>query len=250
MLKLSLIGIGSGDPDHLTSGAIRAINAAGFILIPDKGEGKAGLADARRAILKLVLTNTATKVVDFDLPKRDEANPDYRDRVDDWHDAIAAIWAREIAKHLGLKGHVALLVWGDPSLYDSTLRIADRLNPKPEIDVIPGITAIQALCAAHRIPLNEIAEPVVITTGRQLRDHGWPTGATTLVVMLDSGGAFKTIDANGVEIWWGAYLGLPEQLLVHGQLKDVGLSIVAIRADARARHGWIMDTYILRRSSK
>ena len=49
-------------------------------------------------------------------------------------------------------------------------------------------------------------------------------------------------------IWWGAYLGLPNQLLQHGPLAEVGGDIVALRQAARAEHGWIMDTYILSRS--
>jgi precorrin-6A synthase len=42
----------------------------------------------------------------------------------------------------------AFLVWGDPSLYDSTLRIIDQLIARGavtfEYEVIPGISAIQA----------------------------------------------------------------------------------------------------------
>ena len=49
-------------------------------------------------------------------------------------------------------------------------------------DVIPGITAVQALTARHRIPLNDVGEPVLITTGRQLRNDEL-TGSA--VVMLD-----------------------------------------------------------------
>jgi precorrin-6A synthase len=113
--------------------------------------------------------------------------------------------------------------------------------------VIPGITAIQALCAAHAIPLNDLAAPVIITTGRNLRAEGWPAGARTDVVMLDAGGAFSVLEPDGVTIWWGAYLGLPEQILLAGPLADVAETIIATRARARAGHGWIMDIYLLRR---
>ena len=189
MLTLSLIGIGCGDPAHLTRKAIDAINAADLILIPRKGEEKSDLADLRRQICADVLTNQATRVVEFDLPVRDGARADYRAGVDDWHDAIAAGWSQEIDKHLGKAGRVALLIWGDPSLYDSSLRIARRLDPQPAIEVIPGVTAIQALCAAHAVPLNEIGEAFLVTTGRRLREGGWPDGVDTVVVMLDGGTA-------------------------------------------------------------
>jgi precorrin-6A synthase len=247
MLTLSLIGIGCGDPDQLTLQAVRAINAADLILIPRKGEEKSDLAELRRMICSNVLTNSATRVVEFDLPARDSDREDYRGGVDEWHDAVAAAWSREIDRHLGRDGRVALLIWGDPSLYDSSLRIARRLDPAPKIDVIPGVTSIQALCAAHAIPLNEIGEPFLVTTGRRLREGGWPQGVETLVVMLDGGTAFQSLDAHGVHIWWGAYLGMPHEIILSGALVDVGAKIAAMRAEARTRHGWIMDSYILKR---
>jgi precorrin-6A synthase len=249
MLTLSLIGIGCGDPEQLTLAAVRAINAADLILIPRKGEDKTDLAELRREICARVLTNAATRVVEFDLPVRDTERDDYRAGVDDWHDAIARAWASEIAAHLGADGRVALLIWGDPSLYDSSLRIARRLKPEPAIEVIPGITAIQALSAAHKIPLNEIGKPFLVTTGRQLRDKGWPDGVETVVVMLDGGNAFQSLDAKGMQIWWGAYLGMPHQIIMSGALAEIGGKIADVRAEARARHGWIMDSYIIRRVS-
>ncbi len=249
MLTLSLIGIGCGDPQQLTLAAVRAINAADLILIPRKGEDKTDLAELRREICARVLTNAATRVVEFDLPMRDADCEDYRAGVDKWHDAVAQAWARQIAGHLGADGRVALLIWGDPSLYDSSLRIARRLKPAPAIEVIPGITAIQALCAAHKIPLNEISRPFLVTTGRQLREGGWPASIETVAVMLDGGTAFQSLDPTGLHIWWGAYLGMPHQVIQSGRLTEVGAKIASMRAQARARHGWIMDSYIIRRGS-
>ena len=111
---------------------------------------------------------------------------------------------------------------------------------------MPGITAIQALTAAHVVTLNTLNGPVTITTGRRLRDHGWPQDAETLVVMLDGDCAFQTLPPD-THIWWGAFLGMPEQILAHGRIGDVAQQIIQLRAQARAQHGWIMDTYLLRR---
>ena len=249
MLTLSLIGIGCGDPAYLTREALGAINAADLILIPRKGEEKSELAALRRRICGDVLTNAKTRLVEFDLPVRDSEDADYRAGVDAWHDAVAATWSRAIGTHLGKEGRVALLIWGDPSLYDSSLRIARRLDPVPEIEIVPGITAIQALCAAHARPLNEIGEPFLVTTGRRLREGGWPAGVDTVVVMLDGGAAFQSLDPNGIHIWWGAYLGMADEMTFSGALAAVGSTIVAARRQARARRGWIMDSYILKRLS-
>jgi len=247
VLTLSLIGIGCGDPAQLTLAAVNAINAADLILIPRKGEEKSDLAELRREICARVLTNSKTRLVEFDLPVRDAGREDYRGGVDDWHDAVASVWSREIAAHLGASGRVAFLIWGDPSLFDSSLRIARRLQPRPAIEIVPGVTAIQALCAAHEIPLNDISAPFIVTTGRRLREDGWPHDADTVVVMLDGATAFQSLDPNGVQIWWGAYLGMPQQIIFSGPLAEVGATIVEARAEARARHGWIMDSYILKR---
>lgn len=245
-MELWLVGIGTGNPDHLTRAAVEALNAAELVLIPRKGAGKEDLAELRRAICAAVITRTTTRIAEFDLPVRDTA-VDYRQGVEDWHDAIAQAWARTIAAHPGTT-RAALLVWGDPSLYDSTLRIAARLSPAPTVRVVPGITALQALTAAHAIPLNEVGAPVVITTGRRLRDAGWPPGADTCAVLLDQGCAFETLDPEGITIWWGAYVGMPEEILVAGPLAEAGPRIRAVRAAARAAHGWIMDIYLMRRA--
>lgn len=247
MMMLSLIGIGCGDPGQLTRAAVQAINAADLVLIPRKGSAKSDLADLRRTICADVLSNDKTRIAEFDLPVRDAGEADYRKGVDDWHDAVAATWSQTIADYLGGDGNVALLIWGDPSLYDSSLRIARRLDPLPKIEVVPGITSIQALCAAHALPLNDIGEPFLVTTGRRLREGGWPPGVDTVVVMLDGGTAFQSLDPAGLHIWWGAYLGMADQIIISGALAEVGARIVAVRQDARERHGWIMDCYILKR---
>lgn len=249
MIELTLIGIGTGNPDHLTLQAVAAIREAGLILIPLKGAEKEDLAGLRRRICD-AHAGPATRIVAFDLPRRDNADPDYRRGVDRWHDAIADAWETVIRAQLpDLAGRVALLVWGDPALYDSTLRIAERLVPRLPITrrVIPGITAIQALCAAHGIPLNRIGAPVQITTGRRLRDHGWPDGADTVLVMLDGECSFQTLPPEGLHIWWGGFVAMPEEILDHGPLAEAGPRILRHRAEARAAHGWIMDIYLLRR---
>ena len=244
MIRLSLIGIGTGNPDHLTRAAIRAMNDADLILLPRKGEAKSDLIDLRRAICAEVLTGE-TRIVEFDMPVR-SAEGVYVDGVIDWHDAIAAIWMEQIAGHLPEGGTLALLVWGDPSLYDSSLRIAERLGPAVEISVVPGITSVQALTAAHGICLNRLADPVLITTGRQLREQGWPVGVRDIVVMLDGHCAFQTLSPQSLEIWWGAYLGMEQQALAQGPLAVAGPKIIERRQALRRRHGWIMDVYLLR----
>jgi precorrin-6A synthase len=243
MIQLFLIGIGTGNPDHLTGEARRAIATADLFLVPQKGAGKSDLADLRTRFIEEVRQDAV--IQPFDMPLRDDHLP-YLDRVEAWHDTIADIWSNAMAQHPEA-ARVALLVWGDPSLYDSTLRIAARLDPAPQMTVVAGITSVQALTAAHAIPLNTLNAPVTISTGRRLRDHGWPEGTETLVVMLDGGCAFQDLDGAAFDIWWGAFLGMAEQILEAGRLSDAAPRIIERRAAARAAHGWIMDTYLLRK---
>ncbi|GAC1536673.1 MAG: precorrin-6A synthase (deacetylating) [Ramlibacter sp.] len=249
MVHLLLIGIGMGNPDHLTLQAVRALNSADLILLPRKGSDKADLADLRRAICNVHSSGHA-QVVEFDLPQRVAAVTPYLDNVNAWHDAVASSWAGLIAEHRPRGGRVALMVWGDPSLYDSSLRIAGRLRSRGmqlQAEVIPGLTSVQLLTAVHSIPLNTLGAPVMITTGRHLREHGWPDAVETLVVMLDGECSFETLPPENTTIYWAAYVGMPQQLTLAGPLEGTAPRIRQTRTDARAEHGWIMDLYLLRR---
>ncbi|SEH65336.1 precorrin-6A synthase (deacetylating) [Mycolicibacterium rutilum] len=241
--RIHVIGIGAGDPDHVTAQAVTALNDTQVFFAMDKGAQKDDLVALRREICRRFIREPGYRFVALPDPPRAK-DGDYRQAVADWHAARARMWADAITAELGPDGVGAFLAWGDPSLYDSTLRILETVAGQVDIDydVIPGVTAIQALTARHRIPLNDVGEPVLITTGRQLREHGL---AGSAVVMLDADCSFLTCPAS-TRIWWGAYLGTPHEILMSGTVGEIGDEIARLRADARARHGWIMDTYLLR----
>lgn len=243
MRSIHVIGIGVGDPDQVTTQAIRALNDTQVFFAMDKGEAKSDLVELRREVCRRFITEPGYRFVELPDPVRD-SGVDYARTVADWHAARARLWANAIEAELQPDGVGAFLAWGDPSLYDSTLRILDEVARHIELsyDVIPGVTAIQALTARHRIPLNDVGEPVLITTGRQLRAQALSGSA---VVMLDGDCAFLGCPPQ-TRIWWGAYLGTPDELLLAGTVGEVGERIAAVRAEARAQHGWIMDTYLLR----
>jgi precorrin-6A synthase len=243
---IHVIGIGAGDPDYVTVQAIEALNDTQVFFAMDKGEAKSDLVALRREICARFIREPGYRFVELPDPKR-STETDYREAVSDWHAARARVWATAISAELGSDGVGAFLAWGDPSLYDSTLRILDAIAAEVDFtfDVIPGITAVQALTARHRIPLNEVGEPVVITTGRRLREQGMSGSARSVIVMLDADCSFRLCPPD-TRIWWGAYLGTDDELLVAGSVGEVGTRIAALRDEARARHGWIMDTYLLR----
>jgi precorrin-6A synthase len=250
MRRLSIIGIGAGNPDHITVQAIKALGSVDVIFLIGKGSDKQDLAQLRKDICARYITKPY-RIVEAQDPERDRTPANYETAVTDWHTLRAAIYERMIREELSEDQHGAFLVWGDPSLYDSTLRIVDQVAAMKtvafELDVIPGITSVQALAARHKIALNRIGGPIHITTGRLLAKR---MPADDVVVMLDGDCAFKTVKDTDVDIYWGAYVGTADEILVSGKLQERGPEIEKIRSNARARHGWIMDTYLLRKTSE
>ncbi|MEV6399801.1 precorrin-6A synthase (deacetylating) [Streptomyces sp. NPDC051907] len=250
MRKIYVIGIGAGDPDYLTLQAVKALNKADAFFILDKGEEKSDLTRLRRDILDAHVTGRSYRLVEARDPERDRETSDYSPAVEDWRRRRADLYERFIADDLGEDECGAFLVWGDPSLYDSTLaaleEILDRGTVAFEHEVVPGVSSISALLAKHRTSLNRVARPVQITTGRRLAE-GWPGDVDDVVVMLDARQAFTRHLDQDLYIYWGAYVGTEDEILVSGRLSEVSERIETLRAEARARKGWIMDTYLLRR---
>ena len=252
MRRMLIIGIGAGDPSYVTQQAIRALNEADVFFVMDKGDAKDDLLALRREICERFIADPSYRIVSVRDPERDRDAAAYATAVEDWRRERARIWEGLIAGELGDDGVGAILVWGDPSLYDSTLAIVDSIvaagRVRFDVEVIPGISAIAALCARHRIALNRVGSPVHVTTGRRLAREGLPDGAPDVVVMLDAHCAFNQIErADELDIYWGAYLGTPDEILIAGALAERAAQIERVRAQARARKGWIMDTYLLRR---
>jgi len=254
--KIHVIGIGAGDPEQLTLQAVKVLKSTDVFFILDKGETKSDLVQLRRDILDAHLEDGSYRLVEARDPERDRAagGAGYSPAVGDWRSARADIYERLIADELGADETGSFLVWGDPALYDSTLGILEEVLERGGVtfsyDVVPGISSVSALAARHRTGLNRVARPVQITTGRRLAE-GFPEGVDDVVVMLDAHQAFRQYAAPGneddIDIYWGAYIGTPDEILVSGPLAEAGPRIERLRAEARERKGWIMDTYLLRR---
>ncbi|CAA2142825.1 precorrin-6A synthase (deacetylating) [Hyphomicrobium sp. ghe19] len=253
MKTVLLIGIGAGNPDYVTMQAVKALNEADVFFFLDKGQEKENLINLRRTICERFIEDKTYRIVEVPGPVRDAEARDYKAGVHAWHRDKAKIFSDLIANELADGEVGAFLVWGDPSLYDSTVRVIEHIIAEGtlafEYKIIPGITSVQALAAEHKIALNPIGEPVHITTGRRLNE-GLPDGVDTAVVMLDNGSGLRALIDEDVDIFWGAYLGTPDQMLISGKLKECVEAIEEARAEERKRKGWIMDTYLLRRKPR
>jgi precorrin-6A synthase len=250
MRKVFIIGIGVGNPDYVTIQAINALNKVDVFFILDKGQEKEDLVSLRKEICERYIEDKSYRFVELVDPSRDRTDPSYESAVRAWHEQRAALYEQLIGEELGENECGAFLVWGDPSLYDSTLRIIHQLIERGTVafdyEVIPGISAVQALAARHKIPLNRIGQSIQITTGRKIAE-GLPNNIDDVIVMLDADCSFKAIDPADIEIYWGAYLGTEDEILVSGSLRELMNDIERMRAEAKARKGWIMDTYLLRK---
>jgi len=251
MKTIQVIGIGPGDPEALTLAAVRAIGAADLFFFLDKsGDGTESLIRFREEILARHRGDRPFRTARAPSPRRDRARGDYLGAVEDWRTQRTALIGAMIDTDLAEGETGAFLVWGDPALYDGTLESLRELAAAGRdlrIEVVPGITSVQMLAARHKITLNRVGEGITLTTGRQIEQVA-PDALGDVVVLLDSRSAFRRwIGTGAVDIYWGADLGGPDEVLIAGPLDQVADRIDAALAAQRARKGWVMDCYLLRR---
>lgn len=247
MKDLLLIGIGPGDPRQVTYEAVDALRQASVFFVLDKGGDKDELVRLRKAILQRYRPEGGYRLVQVADPARDGRAEDYLGAVQDWHRQRAALYAQLIEQEVGDGETGAFLLWGEPTLYDSTLRILGLVRERGvalRLQVIPGISSVQALAARHQVPLNRVGEPLTVLPGRRLAGQGQ---IDNVLVMLDGQCAFARLDDPALMIYWGAYLGTADEVLIAGPLQAVKAQILEVRERERARKGWIMDSYLLRR---
>jgi precorrin-6A synthase len=249
--RLLVVGIGAGDPEDLTARAVEAIREADVFFAFDKGDHAPALLRARTELCARVAGDHPHRFVTITDAERDRRAADYARAVETWHASRVERLRDALDHELPDGGCGAILVWGDPGMYDSTIRLVATLAARSpgdlEYEVVPGISSIQLLAARHGISLHRVGGSLLITTGRALR-VGIPPGIDDIVVMLDGECSFTVVEQpERFEIAWGAYLGTPDEILVAGNLAAVGDEIQRVRSEARARLGWIMDVYLLRR---
>ncbi len=248
-IRVRILGVGMG-PQHVTPEVADALRSVDYVLAAFKGADDELLA-LRWEIVDAYTDGSVDVVVVRD-PERDRSSgltgEGYQRAVADWHDARAEAYA-DVLRERG--GTAAFLVLGDPSLYDSTVRVVEKiqeLGVPVEFDVLPGISAPQLLAARHRIVLHEVGRPVHVTTGRLLQE-AVAAGQDNIVAMLNP--PPERLDLAGLDdwsVWWAANLGTSGERLVSGRLGDVTAQIADARSQARDHTGWVMDIYLLRRS--
>jgi precorrin-6A synthase len=238
VVRMWVLGVGMG-PRQVTAEVASALRSCDYVIAARKRED-----DELRAVRRAIARSHGVPVVEVPDPPRDQGSPfHYAGTVAAWHAARVDAYEPVLRERGGTAG---FLVWGDPSLYDSTIRIVSELASRlgAPFDVLPGVSAPQLLAARHKIVLHEVGRALHITTGRRFRE-AIDAGQDNVLVML-----LSSLDLEGLDdwsIWWGANLGTASEELIAGRVGDVRAGIAQARVRAKAAAGWVLDICVLRR---
>ena len=225
-----VIGIGAGDPEHLTLQAVAAMNRVDVFFTIDKGEATADLAALRKELLApprhpAVPGGRRPRGAARPRPRRVRrhrvvcrsgnavaAPPRHALRGDDRRGAASRGDRRvpRLGRPGPLRRHPAP---APPDRRALPRRATHRVGPGDQQRRCPGRGA--------RARPQPIGAPVLITTGRRLAERGMPGDVDDVVVMLDGRTAFADLPDTDLDIYWGAYLGTPDEILVAGDLHAV-----------------------------
>ncbi|WP_420176187.1 SAM-dependent methyltransferase [Luteococcus sp. OSA5] len=258
--RLRILGIGMG-PQHVTPEVSDALRECDAVVVFDKSATDGAHAghdrDEQMAVRCRIAAEHGVPVVLVPDPPRDRRGPsqstghEYRRAVVDWHGARTERILAGLRAEAPAARQVAILAWGDSSLFDSLVRLAGRIEQQTGCDwnVLPGVSAPQVLAARHRVVLHRVGEPVHVTTARKLFDD-IAAGQRNLVVMLTLPHTLDDLAArpelDDWQLWWSANLGSAGEQSLSGRVREVIGDAKVARETARETDGWVMDMFLLR----
>lgn len=123
------IGVGPGDPDLITVGAVKALSAADMVIIPVSGEGKNSVAGG------IVESHIKRDTCTFVFPMKGREHE--RDSViADQIEKLRPLWEKATT--------IAVPVIGDATLYATVAWLHEqwkKFDPEIELQLMPGISA-------------------------------------------------------------------------------------------------------------
>lgn len=148
------IGVGPGDPEHLTLKAVRMIKESDIIVLPNKSKEDCYAYQ----IVKQVISEIPEKqIICCDFPMIKEAAV-----LESVHDEIY----KEVNQYLQTGKNVAFLTIGDPSVYSTYHYIHKRVVQNGgKAEMISGVPSFCAVAARLGIPLAENHEEIHILPG-------------------------------------------------------------------------------------
>jgi precorrin-2/cobalt-factor-2 C20-methyltransferase len=145
--RLYGIGVGPGDPELLTLKALRLLKAAPVVAY-FVAKGKRGNAFG---IVEAYLDEAQNRLpLVYPVTTETLAPPlSYETIIADFYDTASAL----IAEHLDAGRDVAVICEGDPFFYGSYMYLHDRLAPRFEVEVVPGVCSMLGGAAVLGAPL-------------------------------------------------------------------------------------------------
>ncbi len=157
--RLYGVGVGPGDPELITVKAARLIAAAGVVAY-HAGDGRR--SNARRTAAGLFPAGVIEEQLTYPVTTGTTAHPGgYAGAMADFYEQSAA----RLAAHLDAGRDVVLLAEGDPLFYGSYMYMHDRLAPRYETEIVPGVPAFAAATAAAASPLSRQDDVVTVLPG-------------------------------------------------------------------------------------
>ena len=145
------IGVGPGDPELLTLKAHRLISGAGAVAYP----ARAGADSLARSIAAAWLKPGVHEIA-MEVPMEPARGP---------AQAAYDMGAERIAATLEGGQDVVVLCEGDPMFYGSFMYLFARLADRFEVEIVPGVTSVNASAAALGLPLVARNEVLSILPG-------------------------------------------------------------------------------------
>jgi precorrin-2/cobalt-factor-2 C20-methyltransferase len=161
--KLSVIGIGPGDPELLTLKAVRVIKESQILCVPKGREEGTSLA---LSIVEKAVSLEGKEIMEAHFPmmktrKNTNKNVGARCRVpSDADNELDAKWntaAAGILTKLREGIDVVFPTLGDPTIYSTFFYLYDKLielEPDLNIEIVPGVSSINASAARANISLG------------------------------------------------------------------------------------------------
>lgn len=158
--KLYVIGVGPGDPELLTLKAVRILREVPCVCVPKGREEGSSLA---LSIVQKTLNLVGKEVIEayFPMKKTKNNQPSENYELDTkWQDTIETVYSR-----LNKGIDMAFITIGDPTIYSTFFYLYDRLlelNPKLNIEIIPGVSSITTAAAKAGMYLALADEKIAI----------------------------------------------------------------------------------------